>query len=389
MKYCLIIIGILFAIKLTGQDLKKLEEDLMQTDVTKLKKLKKKAEAIYKIDRYNEVATSWLVEAYRITNHLDLIPKLFKRLKNIDPNNPIPYILSAKYQYDQFSISDTSKLTDMKVLIKIDSMNCEVYRQLGCSYYDLFLEAVDSSKKKYADFYARQTKKYFIKTIKLNQAKLIPLSFPIIQTSYYISDTSDVNQYRYTPIRDTNSYFPFNTFSDLKKDWEMDYHVNLIYKAIDHRDHRYSENLRGLKEPIIFNQKNKSVYRFLFLHSMCYPSCPLSIRIEKNDTSYSLHYARLENSDNKREFKEEQKVLSKDQWNKFLSLIEIADYWNLSTNEIVPKNEARMDGARYIIEAIDNGKYHVVDRWSPYSTTYDKFAKCAGYLIELSGLKIF
>jgi hypothetical protein len=50
------------------------------------------------------------------------------------------------------------------------------------------------------------------------------------------------------------------------------------------------------------------------------------------------------------------------QW--FLDRIEELDYWNLSAREI-DSNVVGLDGAQWILEAVRDGQYKIVDRWSP------------------------
>ena len=82
-------------------------------------------------------------------------------------------------------------------------------------------------------------------------------------------------------------------------------------------------------------------------------------------------------------------ALGDDEWNAFLKLIDEADYWALPT-----RNEGVMgfDGAQWILEGVKDGRYHVVDRWSPnknYSPSNDlKFRDACLYLLELSGLHV-
>src|SRR5262249_10845266 len=55
-------------------------------------------------------------------------------------------------------------------------------------------------------------------------------------------------------------------------------------------------------------------------------------------------------------------TLTKEQTDWFLELIEKNSFWKLPA-----KDETRMgcDGAQWIVEGVKNGKYHLVDRWTP------------------------
>jgi len=72
--------------------------------------------------------------------------------------------------------------------------------------------------------------------------------------------------------------------------------------------------------------------------------------------------------------------LSDDQWNEFMRLLRQSGYWDMpSVDNSPPPN----DGAAWVIEGVQNGKRHQVNRRSPST---DFRAACI-YLVKLSGLK--
>ncbi len=76
-------------------------------------------------------------------------------------------------------------------------------------------------------------------------------------------------------------------------------------------------------------------------------------------------------------------------WDAFKRLLDHSNYWQLSeTNEAV----SGADGASWVLEAVRDGQYHIVDRWSPdekHSSKEDlKFRDACRYLLELSDLNI-
>ena len=73
--------------------------------------------------------------------------------------------------------------------------------------------------------------------------------------------------------------------------------------------------------------------------------------------------------------------ISKTAVKKFLDYLEKADFWNMPQNE-PPRG---LDEADWIIEGTKNGKYHIVDRWSPEE---GPFREAALYLVKLTQLKI-
>ena len=77
----------------------------------------------------------------------------------------------------------------------------------------------------------------------------------------------------------------------------------------------------------------------------------------------------------------EYKNLSQEQWQKFLSLLEKSEYWNLPTKEkYMPQ-----DGAKWIVEGFKRNRYHVVERTSPSD---EDFRKACLYLLKLSNVDV-
>jgi len=55
--------------------------------------------------------------------------------------------------------------------------------------------------------------------------------------------------------------------------------------------------------------------------------------------------------------------ITKEQTASLLLKVETAAFWGLPTNETT----GGRDGAKWIIEGVRQGDYHIVDRWSPRS----------------------
>jgi hypothetical protein len=69
------------------------------------------------------------------------------------------------------------------------------------------------------------------------------------------------------------------------------------------------------------------------------------------------------------------------EWDGFVALLDRVCYWQLP-----PKNDDMgPDGALWILEGRREGRYHVVDRWSPQS---GDFREACLYLLRLSNLGI-
>ncbi len=165
-----------------------------------------------------------------------------------------------------------------------------------------------------------------------------------------------------------NSYFPKNLFSyDLKEKW-------------------YAENLFSLKEPSLYTKKQndeKSYFRFFYLRTFDHP---LSIRIEidlkKNEAN--LYYKECNGAggyDPGKLVKDKLIKLSKDEISKFEYLYKSLVFEDLPTEQ----NDAGFDGAQWIVEVNQDGKYHLVDRWSPEEGLFRDFCL---YFIEFSNIDI-
>lgn len=376
-----------FALNALGQDLKTLQSGIQQTVISDLKEVRKKADNIYRLDPYNETATYYLVESYKYTSHLDSVPILFAKLKGINPNSPIPFLLSAKYQFQEFSLSDTSRLAELKTALKLDSNNFEAHYFLGTSYYSLF-------NQKQTNYYAFQSREQLVKATQLEKSSLSSLIYPIIQISNFLKDTDFISTFENKVIDPTTDslnvptnntwYYPLTYFLELNNNWQSDYSVDIIHQVsmATFVLGWYSGQLFALKEPLVYNQTNRTIYRFTWLRTF---HKPVAIRLEKTDNSCTLYWKQASGAggyDPGELTVNSSKQLTKAQWNKFISLLQSTDFWNMTTKS---KDDMGNDGSQWIIEGMENGKYHVVDRWTPRK---NNFHKCGQYLIELTDLKV-
>lgn len=136
----------------------------------------------------------------------------------------------------------------------------------------------------------------------------------------------------------------------------------------------YSKHLRALKEPSLWELSKKDptaeVYRFLYLRTF---HQPIAVRITVAGPAGRLVAKKASGQGGyapghlvyKREsvIPEIQAVV--------LGAIDESHFWDLPTEkeppEIRPDGtvEIGVDGAQWIVEGVKNGKYHVIDRWSP------------------------
>ncbi len=163
------------------------------------------------------------------------------------------------------------------------------------------------------------------------------------------------------------NYFPENVF-----DWER-------------KIEWYSEHLGAMHEPSLLNMvgnEENRVYRFLWLRSF---HVPIAIRLTVDSSGAgSLTTKMLSGAGGYCPgilIKDETITVMKEDVREFISLLQKANYWELPTN----KKVLGLDGAEWIIEGVNGGRYHVVNRWTPEE---GEFRKAALYLLRLSKLEV-
>lgn len=183
-------------------------------------------------------------------------------------------------------------------------------------------------------------------------------------------------------------YFPNKVFVDSDNDQDSN---DFLVKW-------YSDMLIALEEPSLFQisqESNSQCYRFLWLRTF---HKPMSFRIVVSANGSGVLFVKISDGQGgygaSKLIKELTMQLKNYQIDEFLSKIEKACFWDLSTNEPpdiqydedgnIPFIVIQTDGAQWIYEGVKDGVYHVVERNSG-----DKVYRDVGlYLIQLSGLKI-
>lgn len=368
----LLIIACMTSLSLTAQNLKYLETDIVYTVITDLDSFKMKAERIFQIDPFNEVATFCLTNSYKYNNHDSLIPEFFRKLISENPGNPKPYLLSAKCQHPEISLEDTLRLGDLKKAYELDPQNFEANYLLGVSYYELFHEAVSKNLNN-SKYFASKANQYFIAVTQIESSSIEYTKYLIIQLSEFLGDKEIIVKYSQIPVLPKVSkdniplegqfFFPFDTFLELDDDWQTNYKTDVL-RAVDlakfHLDW-YTDELEALQEPLLFNLPQDTVYRFLWLRTYD-PSVAISIQ-KKNERIILIWKMADVNIFSEKLIVNAQKELTLDDWKSFRKFLNQCDFWNMSTQI----NLLGVDGSRWVIEGVENGKYHVVDRWSPHN----------------------
>ncbi len=160
-------------------------------------------------------------------------------------------------------------------------------------------------------------------------------------------------------------YFPKGTFShgaaeldDFTQDW-------------------YGGHLRSMHEPRLFLTTGAAtIYRFLCLPTFDAPSV---IRINKVADQVHVTSKKtrgLGGYGPGKLVRNERSRLSVHQWQTFESAVKESFFWSLPTIQ----RSSGLDGTQCVIEGYTDEHYHVVDRWSPHSST---FRKLCNRFIEL------
>jgi hypothetical protein len=128
----------------------------------------------------------------------------------------------------------------------------------------------------------------------------------------------------------------------------------------------YSAQLNALQEPSLYQMvkvSNSESYRFLWLRTFHHP---VAVRIDVKPDGTGMLTAKISTgaggyrpgviSENRSQ------LLNKEQISTFLAKVDDVQFWKAPN----PVNDQRgADGSQWIIEGLKNGRYHVVDRWSP------------------------
>jgi hypothetical protein len=140
----------------------------------------------------------------------------------------------------------------------------------------------------------------------------------------------------------------------------------------------YVGDLRALKESSLWEaskmQKTQS-YRFLWLRSFNHS---IAIRIDVNADGTSSLIEKMTGGVTGHPGKLIQNrtiTLNHEETDLFLERVERSEFWKLQ----LPSEGPGVDGTRWIMEGARNGKYHIVDQWSP---KHGEIRGLALYMIE-------
>ena len=171
-----------------------------------------------------------------------------------------------------------------------------------------------------------------------------------------------------------NTYFPASAFgksaksSDLSTRW-------------------YSKFLSAMGEPSLWHASrvsNLHAYRFLWLITF---HQPVVVRMEIEEPETGLLIAKVADGQGGYEpgnliFNETSRLLRQDVDEFLLRLMEL-EFWEQPT--IDKSGAAGIDGAQWVIEGVQNSRYHVLSRWSPRE---GDFKEVALMLVKFANVRV-
>lgn len=144
----------------------------------------------------------------------------------------------------------------------------------------------------------------------------------------------------------------------------------------------YGKHLRAMSEPALWKESKSGAesYRFLWLRTFDHP---IAVRVEQTGSTATLFLKELNGAggyDPGQLIATKSVVINPEEWCAFIKKLERANYWNSPLHQ----DGDGLDGAQWIVEGVREGRYHVVDRWSPESGA---FREACTYLLELAGVE--
>lgn len=128
----------------------------------------------------------------------------------------------------------------------------------------------------------------------------------------------------------------------------------------------WKKYLHETKEPALADLNNTTSYRIIVHSAMSGADTVSYLRITKRDDLYFAYIGWLDSNGLK--YLEYTLPLSLNTWNRLTKFITNDSFYNLKNND----NFVGFDGGFTIIESIENGKYHYVERWEPKMKVEDR-----------------
>src|SRR5262249_37670147 len=150
--------------------------------------------------------------------------------------------------------------------------------------------------------------------------------------------------------------------------------------------------LRKMKEPSLFTQPAKlEAYRLLVLFNS---GGAVAVRIERRQGQHLIVSKKLASRDADYDpgplVVDVQKKLSAVEWNAVVEKIGKMEFWDIST-PVSPNAGTHgivLHGTEWVLEGSRDGKYQVVDIYSPEAYGYKAFKEACAYLLSISGIAV-
>ncbi len=175
------------------------------------------------------------------------------------------------------------------------------------------------------------------------------------------------------PMNAQVKYFPAGAFGDPKGSQEW---IGL-----------YSKYLKSMREPSLFDHSQagpSQSYRFLWLRSF---HKPVSVRLDIRNDGAAVLTVKVGKTPGVsavgEAIQKTTRTLSKREADSFLDQIGSQGFWKLPPQE---EPVSGPDGARWILEGVRDGQYHVVHRWAPKNGTVRTL--CLYLAVELGQMKL-
>lgn len=129
----------------------------------------------------------------------------------------------------------------------------------------------------------------------------------------------------------------------------------------------YSGQLKALEELSLYAMRKEraaEAYRFLWLRTFHHP---VAVRIVLKDDGGTIVSKMCDGAGGYKPGKlivNRSAPLSPQQKTELNAMLESTGFWTLPSND---RDSMGLDGSQWIVEAVTDGKYHIVDRWSPKS----------------------
>lgn len=323
---------------------------------------KSQAYQLLELDGLNVNAINYLVEVYGGNNQQDSIGILFEKIIKEHPHSPDPYLIRVSYRNSYLEKLTLEKQIDyLQRALEFDSTKTETLYLLGKKHYEVFNQGVESKKKMtYLNVHAERSMEFFEKLCLADPHFQESLRYPLIQLSNFLDLPEKVQEFKRFQLQ--SSYFPITALNELPNDWETNYGVNVIWEieSAMFRLNWYSSHLSAMEEPVLSDSLPTKIYRFTWLRSF---DNPIVIGLENRNDTISLYW-KVTNGAGGYEpgeiVKNEREKLTMKEWRNITSDIDSLDFWNLSSTD---RGLIGNDGARWILEGKELGRYHMVDRW--------------------------